>query len=322
MVQSRETNSNTPPPITLVSVRRLDLLPGTCGKEFGVINGLSVRLDNGPLKFDVAELPTHPSRADDQQVRLTPRFRCIDLPEGAYLVATEVHAADMMPDQLTDFVLRVGELTALLEAENPGLVRECAWEGPICQHGQFIAMSPYPTVVKALPPRDVDHICSQLMTGMGSLAQLKGSDRRRFRLAARWFSRGVAAPNPIDKLLSLWTALEVHPAAGTSNVVRSTSEYIVASLSSPAAEPGVRERLWLGWLHGIRSDIVHDGHEYVPPGFDIVFGQYLDRLHAVVVFCLLAQAGVPDESILAPYLTAPHNQQRPRLWYEGTGTQT
>jgi hypothetical protein len=51
-----------------------------------------------------------------------------------------------------------------------------------------------------------------------ALAAKGKEEQSRFRLAARWYTQGQFAENFIDRLLSWFISLEVHPAFGTTDV--------------------------------------------------------------------------------------------------------
>jgi hypothetical protein len=97
--------------------------------------------------------------------------------------------------------------------------------------------------------RDYDR-CSHSIAGNGVL-------RDRFSLMSSFVSRGVAEPPSEEAYVWLWTALEVFPMVNTTDI-KPISEFLASYIGQPAEI--VKEKLRIGWLFGMRSKIIHDGH--------------------------------------------------------------
>jgi hypothetical protein len=74
---------------------------------------------------------------------------------------------------------------------------------------------------------------------------------------ARFVAKGLAEPPGEEAFVWLWTSLEIFPMVNTTDI-----KPIATFLSSYVdLDPStVKEKLKIGWLFGMRSKLVHDGH--------------------------------------------------------------
>lgn len=114
----------------------------------------------------------------------------------------------------------------------------------------------------------------------------------KFDLMARFIAKGLAEPPGEEAYVSLWTALEVFPMVGTSDI-RPISEFLSGYLKLPVNQ--VKEKLQIGWLFGMRGKLVHDGHLPLDE-----MGQYqaLSRLERVVRAVVRHASGLPYDGAL------------------------
>ena len=78
----------------------------------------------------------------------------------------------------------------------------------------------------------------------------------RFSLMARFIAKGLAETPGEEAFVWLWTALEVFPMVGTTDI-RPISEFISGYVGLPAES--VKNKLKIGWLFGMRSQLIHYG---------------------------------------------------------------
>lgn len=233
------------------------------------------------------------------------RRRPIEVPPASYLVV-EV-APDFGPSvpgdpfAFREYAMRqVAEIGSLAELRYPGLLLSRTHEGIVSTAGWHMWLPAGPLAFSEVKERDSASVATSLHSLFAGTATLSEDVRGRFQLAARWFLRGLFARDPFDRLIYWWTVLEVHPAQGTSNVPRETATYLSSRLS--VAPDHVKSRLSLGRLHGLRSDVVHDGRAFVSSEELCTLQPHLDRLGATVRTCLRMLAGLEPGDALDPYL--------------------
>jgi hypothetical protein len=74
---------------------------------------------------------------------------------------------------------------------------------------------------------------------------------------SRFIAKGLAEPPSEEAFIWLWTALEVFPMIDTTDI-RPISEFLSSYVGQPSNI--LKEKLRIGWLFGMRSKIVHEGH--------------------------------------------------------------
>lgn len=110
--------------------------------------------------------------------------------------------------------------------------------------------------------------------------------RKRFYLMFRFIAKGFAEPPGEEAFIWLWTALEVYPMVNTSDI-RPISNFLAPYFDRPPNV--VKQALRVGWLFGMRSKLVHDGH--LPLEEDGKFTA-LDQLERLVTAVLRHAAGL------------------------------
>ena len=116
--------------------------------------------------------------------------------------------------------------------------------------------------------------------------------RDRFALMSRFVAKGLAEPPGEEAFIWLWTALEVFPMVNTTDI-RPIHDFLESYVGRPSAI--VKEKLKVGWLFGMRSRIVHDGH--MPLDRDGRFSA-LATLERLVQAVLRHAAGLPYDGKL------------------------
>ena len=127
--------------------------------------------------------------------------------------------------------------------------------------------------------------------------------KERFALMARFVAKGLAETPGEEAYVWLWTALEIFPMAGTSDI-----KPISAFLSSYLMlDPGeVKKRLRIGWLYSLRCKLVHDG--CLPMGETYKLSALVD-LERIVRAVIRHAAGMPYDGEL-DYLLRQTTQQK------------
>jgi len=261
-------------------------------------DGLAVHLEAGPIHFaHSVPLVTY----DPPAARMTLAEQRVELPADSYLVM-EIEGSRIDPQLvLSDASLRVSEIVALFNLRYDQIIAERVFEGAINKGNAGVFVQEGPFTLTAQPSREASEIVGQLTSDLRSVASLTAERRNRFRLGARWYRRGHGSVNPIDKFLSLWTALEVYPGEGDPDVVG----LVVGLLSSvypdvPREE--LKARIGIGRIAGLRGDIVHQGKAFVARDDEESFSDHLKRLAAIAATCLRMLASLEAGTDLDPFV--------------------
>lgn len=287
------------PPITYLAIYRANLRAPESELCVASTPEFEIKLSPGPIQFSytVPVLDYRPSA-----VGITPAQQHCDLPPDSY-VLMRVRLGAMDPASArSEAALRVAEATCIFDLRCPGLISEKLHEGTVDKPGQYVFMPEGPLRVTARPDEDPEDVGHKVAGDFASLGDLSQGDRDRFRLAARWFRRGQEALNLVDKLLFLWTVLEIYPAMGKRKVSNTTSRFLSERLYRDLSRQEIKEKTKLGRIEGVRDGIVHKGKAFVGPTEEEPFSGYLQRLEAIAATCLRMLAGMPPGDELDKYI--------------------
>ena len=126
---------------------------------------------------------------------------------------------------------------------------------------------------------------------LGAVAKVEGL-QGRFDLMSRLVAKGFAEAPGEESFLWLWTALEVFPMVGTTDI-QPIPDFLSSYFGRPAVE--VKTALRIGWLFGMRSKLVHDGHLPLAPEERFLA---LSRLEQLVLSVLRHAASLPYDGAL------------------------
>jgi hypothetical protein len=129
---------------------------------------------------------------------------------------------------------------------------------------------------------------SAALSSVGKVGHLQG----RFDLMSRLVAKGFAETPGEESFLWLWTALEVFPMVGTTDI-QPIPDFLSSYFSRPAAD--VKKALRIGWLFGMRSRLVHDGN--LPLAAEERFSA-LSKLEQLVLSVLRHAASLPYDGSL------------------------
>lgn len=150
------------------------------------------------------------------------------------------------------------------------------------------------TWIKVSPAVDLS---DARVNGEVALAQLATDPdvNSRFRLASRFYSSAAAMPPSPEKLLLLWTVLEIYPLKNETSIWPICQELEIITGKS---RQKINEVLGIGRLHGIRSALVHHGKLTVPLED---FGGFLQKIDDIVCVILRAMTGQQYDGRLDRY---------------------
>lgn len=149
-------------------------------------------------------------------------------------------------------------------------------------------------LVKGVTPIQLmgSQVALQYAAASSGVARTPGLSAR-FDLMSRFIARGLSESSPEEAFIWLWTALEIFPMVNTTDI-KPISNFLAPYLGrSPSV---VKDKLKIGFLFGIRSKIVHDGHFPLPPKEGYSALAALERLVAAVV---RHGAGIPYDGTFA-----------------------
>jgi hypothetical protein len=118
----------------------------------------------------------------------------------------------------------------------------------------------------------------------------------RYELMARFFSKAISYEPSEEKLLFLWTVLEIYPMENTTNI-QPVSDLLAQIVNRDAAH--VKNALSIGKLFGLRSDLVHNGRLALTRE---QLGEVIDKLEKICLEVLRRISGEPYRGALHVYL--------------------
>lgn len=125
----------------------------------------------------------------------------------------------------------------------------------------------------------------------------------RFKLMSRFYSKALQTdPLTEEKLIWLWTILEIFPMKNTTNI-KPISDYLAEIIGGEAAI--IKEKLNIGRLYALRCDLVHDG-KLINDELNIndMFkncGPLFDKLENIVFEILRGMCGLEYSGSLEKY---------------------
>ena len=287
------------PPIAYLAVYRANLSAPQADLYIVKTPDAEIRLSPGNIQFSFST-PVVQYAPPAVGMTLAER-RCVE-PPGSYVVI-RVRIGAMDPELVrTMAALTVAEATCVFDLRYPGLIAEKLYEGMVNEPGHFVYIAEGPLRLTAQPVRDARDVADEIAGDFVFLRKLSEEDRSRFQLTARWFRRGQEAINPVDKLLFLWTVLEIFTATEGRNVPKEASESLRERLYPDLSSQEIKGKTKIGRIYGERSDIVHKGKAFVAAGEDERYSDYLNRLEAIATTCLRILAGMPPGDELDKYV--------------------
>ncbi len=274
--------------VTYRAVFRANIDVPTSPHEFAREADLVGVLDKGPVEFSftVPIIFQKPPAAG-----MTLASRSVRLPEDSYVIFDLECSGALMRESSVEASLRIGEWVSLFDIRYPGILSNKLFEGFIEAPGSVVFMPPGPLRLTAQPELSHLQVTREVVEDMTRLTEQPSGMRERFRLAARWFRRGLDTLDSIDKYLSWWTVLEIYPGEGDTDVVGKTRDLLHQRVYPELTPEEVKTRTLIGQLAGLRGDIIHQGKAFVSDTELDEFSDKLDRLEAIAKTCIRILAG-------------------------------
>lgn len=284
-----------PRPASFVAVYTLNSPLGNVEGEIYRTGAHTLIVKTGPFEVQTSQL-AHFFRSDGHGLQMQPMP--VIFPNGRYLIIyTEREFSGS--SAYASASVEVNGVAAKLTILFPGLLAERKFEGFIDRPGEhYMVAGPGPMRLIARPDDDPQDVAQALAEFNTTLGEQPLDKRERFRLAARWYAQGYSSDALIDKLLSWYTSLEVHPAAGTTDIPGSVRDYLHKNLYADIDPGALKERCLIGRIAGVRADIVHNGKAHVDTTEADEYGRYLDALERIARTCLRLLGGLPPGDAL------------------------
>lgn len=211
---------------------------------------------------------------------------------GSYLIT--IQKIEVFNDE--DFALaRIinSEIASICDLQIPGWIAEKTYEGSINTGNNFSFTPERKKTLMSWIPKADEEIYQLFHIGYISLKNLPSEIRERFQLMSRWYQKASDEENPIDQFLFLYTALEVYPAQGTSDVPRSIKNLFHSNIFPDIDTGKIKELLKLSRLVDRRKKIIHDGISHIPQADYFKFNEEINILEAIAHECLNLLANRP-----------------------------
>lgn len=264
-----------------------------------VVDPVKIEVFRGPRTFSVS-LTSAPVVQQGRPATLAAQGQ-VFLPAGSRFVALTARTALLNPEEGRRYCEAAIDRTVagLATLLGPHIFARRVYRGwTVSDDGSTIIESELriePTVT--LNPQTLEDDLQRIRS-----TTLKDPDMNsRFDLMSRFYSKALVRPPSEERFLFLWTVLEIFPMKGTTNI--GPISELVSRLTGHDSII-VKERLAIGRMFGLRSDLVHNG-SFDPrqtgiPGF-------WTRLESLCLETLRNVGGLPYSGSLNEFL-AEHRE--------------
>lgn len=143
----------------------------------------------------------------------------------------------------------------------------------------------------------VEDSLKRLQEASGAILRLSDAAKNRTFLSLKWFQEAIYDSNGLMGFLKYWIAIETLAMPDVTNV-RPVNEILAQVYSSSTNDAEMK--FYVGRIHGLRSDIVHDGMIVA------IHSGIADYLQALYFDLLSFVAGLPSERRLETALKNPN----------------
>lgn len=224
------------------------------GPHFRIISDpVTIESFDGPRVYQVPQQLTrvHPiGKAHEMAV-----VGELQLQAGERYIALTARSKAIAPENIPPIEDAIDRIVAHISVSlQPHIFFEQVYRGPVWESSGkgWVSMGVRPGDVISPEGSEVQRLIDSMNQSLVADPEMA----RRYNLMARFYSRSLQFDPSEEKFLLLWTALEIYPMCGTSNI-----SPLIKHLSTIAGQTydAVKNRLGVGRLYGIRSKLVHDG---------------------------------------------------------------
>lgn len=258
-----------------------------------------VQIKTGPISFQ-RTIPKRRFGGDTSALTLA--SETIGFGDGLYLIVLQKVSKFDQQDSLAEARSRAAEIVTLIDLEYRGVIVEKVFDGIVDEPGKFVMWPDGPDRIVIAPTVSSEQMGQLIESGIRNLKSLADNQRSRIRLMSRWYRRAQETLNEVDKFLYFYVAIEVFPAAGTTDVTRAVRDYLQAHVFQSVDKGNITERLKLGKITGFRALIVHDGKASISKAELEEFRDLLEILGCITYECLNLASGRQYQGSLAKWL--------------------
>jgi len=144
-------------------------------------------------------------------------------------------------------------------------------------------------------PIEISSSTESVLYALSKQQNLDADISKRYALMSRFYSKSLLVMPSEEKLLYLWTILEIFPMKNTTDI-RPISEYLSARIKRSSSE--IKEKLAIGRAFGVRSDLVHNG---ILPLDGPEIGKFFEKLESICIEVLKGMSGIEYDGSLEKY---------------------
>lgn len=149
--------------------------------------------------------------------------------------------------------------------------------------------------VSVREPFEIPQDAESILLALSKQQNMDADMNQRYATMSRFFSKSVLVHPSEEKLLYLWTLLEIFPMKNTTDI-KPISEYLSVRIGRSSAD--VKEKLAIGQSFGIRSNLVHNGILTL----DISeMGKFFERLESICIEVLRGMNSINYNGSLDKY---------------------
>lgn len=221
------------------------------------------------------------------------RDTILTLPDGAKYLSITARTKETDPVIARKYceTLLDRAITDLSVLYGTGLFAKLIYRGWLIEEKHFM-MEAWVSVREAFEiPEKVESILIALSKQQNTDVDIS----QRYATMSRFFSRSIVVSPSEEKLLYLWTILEIYPMKDTTDI-KPISRYLSDRIGRLPAE--IKDKLGIGRMFGIRSDLVHNGVLTLNIS---EMGEFFGRLEGICLEVLRGMSGVDYDGSLDKY---------------------
>ena len=184
------------------------------------------------------------------------------------------------------------EIASAVEVTESNLISEKIFEDVVDTEGRNVAMPKSPTKITSRPFKKPGNFSENVRESIENLRDMPDKSEDRFRLSSRWFQKGRDEEGMVDKFISWYISLEVHPSQGSTKVTENVRDFLAEEVLDNKNPSEVKKDLNLGRITGLRSKIVHNGLSQMSEAEPDNPGEFLEIVESIVRVSLKSQLGL------------------------------
>lgn len=144
-------------------------------------------------------------------------------------------------------------------------------------------------------PFEISQNVGSILLTLSKQQNINADLNNRYATMSRFFSKSILVPPSEEKLLYLWTMLEIFPMKNTTDI-KPISEYLAGRISRSPSE--IKEKLGIGRVFRVRSNLIHNGILTLEISEK---GEFFRRLEGICLEVLRGMSGINYSGSLQKY---------------------